>query len=86
MAPLSHHPIFKTFPSEIRSGSSSKSDNNNTGLAPKSILTFKGTEVYVALGSTVRYAELREWFVLEDASDDESHYQALIRTLSKSNQ
>jgi hypothetical protein len=44
--------------------------------ARRNVVAFKGTEVYVAVGSTVRCAELREWYAMDSESeDDKSYYQ-----------
>jgi hypothetical protein len=67
MAPLSAHPIFR-----INDGPASETKNH----CRRNTLAFKGTQVYVAVGSTVRYAELREWFAADTESQDKIHYQA----------
>jgi len=66
MPPLSAHPIF-----QINDGPAAP----NSETIRRNTVSFKGTEVYVAVGSTVRYAELREWFALEDDAQDKTHYQ-----------
>ena len=66
MPPLSAHPIFR-----INDGPASETKDN----IRRNTVAFKGTEVYVAVGSTVRYAELREWFAANEESQDKTHYQ-----------
>ena len=48
------------------------------GQIRRNTVSFKGTEVYVAVGSTVRYAELREWFAMDEETQDRAHYQVLF--------
>ena len=69
MAPLAAHPIFR-----ISDGPASP----NLGHIRRNTVAFKGTEVYVAVGSTVRYAELREWFAMDEETQDRAHYQVLL--------
>ena len=66
MPPLSAHPIFR-----INDGPAAPNVEN----IRRNTVAFKGTEVYVAVGSTVRYAELREWFAMDDESQDKTYYQ-----------
>jgi hypothetical protein len=66
MPSLSSHPIFLFESSEA---------NVSKGTARRNVVAFKGTEVYVAVGSTVRYADLREWFALEDGPGDKKYYK-----------
>jgi hypothetical protein len=71
MPPLSDHPIFKISPEDI------STQPDPSALLSKNILTFKHTEIYLAVGSTVRYADLRDWYVQDHASPDGPHYQVL---------
>jgi hypothetical protein len=67
MPSLSAHPIFRI---------GSESFNPFKATDRRNIIAFKGTEVYVAVGSTVRYAELREWYAMEgDAEDGKNYYR-----------
>lgn len=65
MPSLSSHPIF-LFDSTT---------NIFEGTTRRNVVAFKGTEVYVAVGSTVRYADLREWFALDDGPSDKKYYK-----------
>ena len=69
MPPLSSHPIFR-----IDTGSFDALE----GKGRRNVVSFKGTEVYVAVGSTVRYAELREWYAMDGEPEDGSYYQVLL--------
>jgi hypothetical protein len=67
MSPLSSHPIFQierdAFPSLKRN-------------VRRNIVAFKGTEVYIAVGSEVRCAELREWYAMDgEQKDDKTHFK-----------
>ena len=66
MPALSSHPIFQIDKNQH------ESFQNDTR---RNVVAFKGTEVYVAVGSTVRCAELREWYAMEDEREDEKCYQ-----------
>src|SRR5277367_2186574 len=67
MPSLSLHPIFKV-PSETYS--------SLKRTARRNVVAFKGTEVYVAVASTVRCAELREWYAMDTEPEmDKSYYQ-----------
>ena len=66
MPSLSSHPCF-----QVNDGLSFQQKNP----VRRNIVAFKGTEVYVAVGSTVRYAELREWYARDKEPEDESLYQ-----------
>ena len=67
MQSRSSHPIFNV---PNRTYSSLK------GTTRRNVIAFKGTEVYVAVGSTVRCAELREWYAMDtEFEDDKSYYQ-----------
>jgi hypothetical protein len=68
MPELSSHRIFKFDDDEIPIIKDLEQGRRN-------VVAFKGTEVYVAVGSAVRYAELREWYAMEDVSEDEKYYQ-----------
>lgn len=64
---LSFHPIFQieenAFPSLKRN-------------VRRNIVAFKGTEVYIAVGSEVRCAELRKWYAMdEEQKGDETYFQ-----------
>ena len=69
MPSLSSHPIFKIDKGVYRSF---KKD------ARRNVVAFKGTEVYVAVGSRVRCAELREWYAMDEEPQDGTHYQVLL--------
>ena len=60
MPSLSSHPIFQI---ENKQYAVFKKDLR------RNVVAFQGTEVYVAVGSTVRCAELREWYANEDQRD-----------------
>ena len=63
----SSHPIFLF-----------DSPKSNVPKNPRrNIVAFKGTEVYIAEGSTVRYADLLEWYALEDGPQDQKYYQVI---------
>jgi len=64
MPSLASHPIF-------RIDDDAFSSLKGTGC---NVLAFKGTQVYVAVGSTVRFAELREWFAMDTEPQDEKQY------------
>jgi hypothetical protein len=66
MPSLSSHPIFQINKNQYKSFQKDTRRN---------VVTFKGTEVYVAVGSTVRCAELREWHAMEDERQGEKCYQ-----------
>ena len=66
MSSLSSHPIF-----HVDDGLSFQQKEK----ARQNIVAFKGTEVYVAVGSTVRYAQLREWYAVESQPQDDDLYQ-----------
>jgi hypothetical protein len=70
MPSLSSHPIF-----HVDDGLSFQQNEK----VRRNIVAFKGTEVYVAVGSTVRYAELREWYAMESQPKDDNLYQ--VRSL-----
>ena len=70
MPPLSTHPIFR-----INDGPAVPNAENNR----RNTVAFKGTEVYVAVGSTVRYAELREWFAMGEETQDRTPYQVFYQ-------
>jgi hypothetical protein len=65
---LSSHPIFRFEDDHIPIIKDGEQGGRN-------IVAFKGTEVYVAVGSQVRYAQLREWYTLDETSADETYYQ-----------
>jgi hypothetical protein len=65
MPSLSSHPIFLF----------DTSSQVPKGATRRNIIAFKGTEVYVAVGSTVRYAELREWYAMDDEPVDKNYHQ-----------
>ena len=65
MPSLSSHPIFRIERDRYRHLNQSVRRN---------IVAFKGTEVYVAVGSIVRYAELREWHALDSPPEDDDQY------------
>jgi len=67
MRSLSSHPIFRFEDDDIPLIKDAEQKRRN-------IVTFKGTEVYVAVGSKIRYAELREWYALDERSEDEKYY------------
>ena len=70
MPSLSAHPIFQI---EREAYESIKQTTR------RNVVAFKGTEAYVAVGSTVRYAELREWFALDSQlEDDKPQYRVEI--------
>jgi hypothetical protein len=71
MHSLSSHPIFLF----------DASSQVSKGTTRRNIIAFKGTEVYVAVGSTVRYAELREWYVLDGEAVDKNYYQVCFSLL-----
>src|SRR5271154_2127312 len=74
MPSLSQHPIFSV-PSETYYSLKRTTRRN--------VVAFKGTEVYVAVGSTVRCAELREWYAMDSESeDDKSYYQVRTHWIS----
>ena len=64
MPSLSSHPIFQIDKKEYKSFQKDTRRN---------VVTFKGTEVYVAVGSIVRCAELREWYATEDEQDEKCY-------------
>lgn len=67
MPSLSSHPIFQIDKTEYDSFQKD---------ARRNVVAFKGTEVYVAVDSTVRCAELREWYAMEDDEvQDDKCYQ-----------
>jgi plastocyanin domain-containing protein len=66
MPSLSSHSIFQIDKKEYKSFQKDTRRN---------VVTFKGTEVYVAVGSTVRCAELRQWHAMEDERQGEKCYQ-----------
>ena len=73
MPSLSQHPIFSV-PNETYSSLKRTTRRN--------VVAFKGTEVYVAIGSTVRCAEMREWYAMDsDSEDDKSYYQVSFTRL-----
>ena len=71
MPSLSSHPIFKFDDGPLPIYKDLEEGRRN-------IIAFKGTEVYVAVGSTVRYAELREWYAMDEVEQDEEYYQVRI--------
>jgi hypothetical protein len=74
MPSLSQHPLFK-----VPSGTYSSLKRTTR----RNVVAFKGTEVYVAIGSTVRCAELRERDAMDSESeDDKSYYQVGFTGLS----
>jgi hypothetical protein len=74
MPPLSSHPIFKVRNEALGSFKQNRRRN---------IVAFKGTEVYIALGSTVLCAELRDWYAMDgEPKDDKKYYQVSPPTLS----
>jgi len=75
MPSLSSHPIFQIEQTEY---SHFKEDSR------RNVVAFKGTEVYVAVGSTVRCAELRDDSLGED-STDKKPYQVFTRLFLPSN-
>ena len=66
MPSLSSHPIFQIDVETLQS--SQQNDRRN-------VVVLKDSEVYVAIGSTVRYAELRDWYALEGEPENKSYYQ-----------
>ena len=72
MPSLSSHPIFQV---DIRELNISKKSGR------RNVIAFKDSEVYVAVGSTIRYAELREWYALEGEPEDKPYYQVLSQQL-----
>ena len=75
MPSLSSHPIFQIEQIEY---SHFKEDSR------RNVVAFKGTEVYVAVGSTVRCAELRDDSSGDD-STDKKPYQVFTRLFLLSN-
>ena len=71
MPSLSSHPVFNT-----PNGTYSSLQNT----ARRNVVAFKGTEVYLAVGSAVRCADLREWYAMDtEPQDDKSYYQVSPR-------
>lgn len=66
MSSLASHPIFQTESDELKGFNAT--DRRN-------VVAFKGTEVYIAVGSTIRYGELREWYAKDNHSDNMNYYQ-----------
>jgi hypothetical protein len=66
MPSLSSHPIFQIDVETLQS--SQQNDRRN-------VVVLKDSEVYVAIGSTVRYAELRDWYAIEGEIENKSYYQ-----------
>jgi hypothetical protein len=76
MSPLSSHPLFNIPPTAY---AHFKDDSR------RNVVAFKGTEVSVAVGSTVRCAELRDDVVGEEAKDKKSAYQVCSNVLCVTN-
>jgi hypothetical protein len=63
MAWLSAHPIF-----HLAADAFNTETQQDTG---RNVVTFRGSQVFVAVGNSVRGAELREWNSSETTSESE---------------
>ena len=76
MSPLSSHPVFDIPPTAYA---------HFTDDSRRNVVVFKGTEVSVAVGSTVRCAELRDDVAGEEAKDKKPAYQVCNNMLLVTN-